>query len=196
MHTCLGAAREHDIGIAAPDRLRALAHGVRTRGTRRDRRVVRAAQPQIDRDLTGRRVDEYVREEPRRHPVVASFAAHAVLLEDPDDAADRGSDQDPGPRRIDALDAGIRPRLPRRRDREHDVPLEPARVLGADDRLGLEPLDLRGDSNGEVARVEGADPVDAARPGDGSVPRRPGIEPERRDCSETGDDDAAHGRRA
>ena len=99
----------------------------------------------------------------------------------------------PGTRRIDSLDAGVRPRLARRGDSEHDVALEPARVLRPDDRLRLEALDLRGDAHREVARVERADPVDAATPGHRRVPGGLRVEPERGDGSETGDDDATHG---
>ena len=107
---------------------------------RRHGRVVRAAQPEVDRDLPARRVDEDVREEPRRHAIVAALAEDVVLLEDADDAADRGPDEDPGARRIDALDAGVRPRLARGGDRENDVPLEPARVLRPDDASGSNPF--------------------------------------------------------
>ena len=81
---------------------------------------------------------------------------------------------------------------PRGRDGEHDVPLEPARVLRADDRDRVEVLHLGGDANGVAGRVERADPVHAARPGDGRLPRRARVVAERRDGSETGDGDAAH----
>src|SRR6187200_1773619 len=115
-----------------------------------------------------------------------------LLLEDPDDASDRGADEDPRAGGIDALDTRVRPRLTRRSDGEHDVPLEPARVLRAHHFRRVETLDLRRDAHGELARVEGADPVDAARAGDGGIPRRLRVEPQGRDGSETGDDDAAH----
>ena len=87
---------------------------------------------------------------------------------------------------------GVRPRLARGRDGEHDVPLEPPRLLRADDRLRLEALHLGGDPHGEPARVERPDPVDAAPPRDRRVPGRLRVEPERRDRSQTGDGDAAH----
>ena len=125
-----------------------------------------------------------------------ALAAHLVLLEHAHDAADRRADEDPGARGIDPLDARVGPRLARGRDGEHDVALEPARVLRADDRLRLEALHLGRDAHRELARVERADPVDAAPPGDSRVPGRLRVEPERGDGSETGDDDATHEGRA
>ena len=171
MHAGLGAAREDDVGVAAANRLRALPHRVGAGRARRDRRVVRAAEAEVDRDLPARRVDEDVGEEPRRDPRVAALAEHLVLLEHADDAADRRADEDAGPRGIDPLDARVGPRLARRRDGEHDVALEPARVLRPDDGLRLEALHLGRDADRELARVERADPVDAAPPRDAPRPR-------------------------
>ena len=91
-----------------------------------------------------------------------------------------------------ALDPRVRPRLARGGDSEHDVPLEPSRILRPDDRLRLEALHLRGDAHRVLARVEGANPVDPAASGDRRVPGRLRVEPERRNGSQTGDDDAAH----
>ena len=192
MHARLGAAGQDDVCVTAANRLRALPHRVRPGRARGDRRVVRPTEPEVDRDLSARRVDEHVRQEPWRDPGVAAFAQHVVLRHDADDAADRGADEDPRARRVDPLDARIGPGLARRSNGEHDVPLEPSRVLRADDRLGLEALHLRGDPHREVARVERANPVDAAPPGDRRVPGRLRVEPERGDGSETGDDDATH----
>ena len=123
---------------------------------------------------------------------MAALAQHVVLCHDTDRR--RRSPSRRGCRRARgrSLDAGVGPRLTSRRDGEHDVALEPPRVLRPDDRLGLEALDLRGDADREVARVEGADPVDAASSGDRRVPGRLRVEPERGDGSETGDDDATH----
>ena len=89
-------------------------------------------------------------------------------------------------------DARVSPCLARGGDREHDVALEPARILRPDDRLRLEVLDLGRDPDRKLARVEGADPVDPAPPRDSRVPRRRRVETEGCDGSETGDDDATH----
>ena len=101
-------------------------------------------------------------------------------------------DEHPRPRRIDAVDARVRPRLACGLHGEHDVPLEPPGVLRADDGDRIEVLDLGGDADRELARVEGADPVDPALPGDRCVPGRARVVPERSDGPEPGDDDAAH----
>src|SRR5919204_6365978 len=82
----LGAAGEHEIGVAALDQLRALANGVRARGTRRHDRVVRPLDPELDRELTARRVYEHVREEERRHAAGPTLAQHVALLHDPEEA--------------------------------------------------------------------------------------------------------------
>ena len=192
VHAGLRAPDEHHVGVAAPDRLGALADGVRAGGTRGHRGVVRAAQAEVDRDLPARGVDEHVGEEPRRHAGVTALAPDTVLLEDAHDAADRRTDEDARASRIDALDSRVVPGLARRGHRQDDVALEPPRILGPHDGLRLEALHLGCDANRVLARVERTDPVDAAAAPDGRVPRRPGIEPERRDGSETRDCDAPH----
>ena len=67
MHARLGAAGEHRVGVAAADDLRRLADGVRAGRARGDRRVVRAAVAERDRELPARRVGEHARDERRRH---------------------------------------------------------------------------------------------------------------------------------
>ena len=49
---------KHDVGLPAHNRRGALADRGRARRARRDRCIVRPRQPQLDRDLTARRVDE------------------------------------------------------------------------------------------------------------------------------------------
>ena len=131
MHARLRAAGKDDVGVAAANRLRPLSHCMGAGRARRHGRVVRPAQPEVDRDLSARRVDEDVGEEPRRDPRVPPLAKHVVLFHHADDATDRRADEDSGPGGVDPLDAGVRPCLARRRDGEHDVALEPARVLRA-----------------------------------------------------------------
>src|SRR5439155_13266504 len=53
-------------------------------------------------------------------------------------------------------------------------------------------LDLGGNPNRVIARVEGADPVDPALTGKRGAPGFGSRVPERGDRSETGDDDSAH----
>ena len=113
----LRAAREDDVGLAALDRRRALADRGRAGRAGRDRRVVRPRDPELDRDLAARRVDERRGDEERRDAVAAPLAARALLLDDRGDAADRRADEDPDPRRVEVLDRPPRPTPPARRRR-------------------------------------------------------------------------------
>ncbi len=193
MHAGLGAAREDDVRVAAPDQLGALPHRVGAGRARRDGRVVGPAEAEVDGDLSAGRIDEDVREKPRRDTRVAALLEHLVLGENTHHTPDRGADEDARARRIDPLDARVAPRLARRRDGEHDVPLEPARILRADHCFGLEVLHLGGDTHRVAARVERADPVHSAPPRDGGFPRRARVQTERGDRPQPGDDDTTHG---
>ena len=188
----LGAAGEHGVRVAALDQLGRLADRVRARRARRDDRVVRAADPERDRDLPARRVDEHVREEVRRDAVGAALAQDVGLLDDPDDPADRRAEHDPHPRRVEAVQARVADRLLGRRDGEQHVALEPARLLRRHDPGRVEVLHLRRDAHRKRARVERADPVDPALPLDRGPPRRGRVVAERRDRAEPCDDDPAH----
>ena len=56
----------------------------------------------------------------------------------------------------------------------------------------IEALDLAGDPHGKLARVERLDESDPAPAGESGLPGGGRIEPDRRDGSEAGDDDASH----
>ena len=156
----LGAARDHRVGVAALDQLRRLADRVRAGRAGRDDGVVRALDPERDRDLSRRRVDEHVREEARRHAVVAALAQDVVLLADPDDAADRGAEDDPDAVGVEVVEPCVGERLARRAERDQDAALELARLLRRGNGRRVEALDLAGDPDRKLARVEGGDPVD------------------------------------
>jgi hypothetical protein len=188
----LGAAREHDVGIAAPDELGRLPDRVRARRAGRDGRVVRASEAERDGELAARGVDEYGRDEERRHPVGAALEEHAVLLGDPRQAADRRADEDARAIPIDALDAGVGPRLPRGAERKQDVAVELPRLLGGGDGRRIEPLHLGGDPDGEAVGVERLDEADAAPAGLRSRPGGGCVEPERSDRPEPRDRDTSH----
>ena len=103
---------------------------VRAGGARRDRRVVRPAEPELDRDLPARRVDEHdgmKNGETRSCRARARTSCCSTIAED---AADRRADEDPdarGGRR--PVHARVVPCLARRGDGEQDVPLDPPRLL-------------------------------------------------------------------
>ena len=188
----LGAAGEDRVGVAAPDRLGALPHRMRAGRAGRDRRVVRPADAERDRELAARRVDEHVRDEVRRDAVGAAVAERVGLLDDSDQAADRRAEDDPDPVRVEAVQARVGERLLGRAEREHDVAVEPAQLLRVREPGRVEVLHLGGDPHRQPVRVEGADPVDPALAGDGRAPGlRRGV-PDRRDRSQARDDDSPH----
>ncbi len=116
-----------------------------------------------------------------------------MLLHDPEEAADRGSERDPDTaRHVMRVEPCVLDGLPPRLDREQDVPVEPAGLLRlATTVRRVEALDLGRDPHRELARVEGLDEVDAALAGDGGAPGRGRVVAERRDRPEPGDDDAS-----
>ncbi len=82
----------------------------------------------------------------------AALEEDLLLLGDRRDAADRGADEDADPRRVELLDAGLVPCLLRGGDGQEDVAVHPARLLGRDQRRGIEATHLAGDPDGELAR--------------------------------------------
>ena len=188
----LGAAREDDVGLAAPDRRGALADRGRAGRAGRDGREVRAGDAELDRDLAARGVDERRGDEERRDAVGAALEEDLLLLGDRRDAADRGADEDADPRRVELLDTRLVPGLLRGGDGEEDVAIHPPRLLGRDQRRGIEATHLAGDPDRELARVEALDEPDPAAARDGRLPGREGIEADRGDGAEGGDGDATH----
>ena len=193
MHAGLGAAREHDVGVAAPDQLRPLPDRVRAGSARRDGRVVRAAEAEVDRDLPARRVDEHVRDEPRRHPRVAALARARPAARGRPSRRRSPSRRGSRPRRIDPVDAGVSHASRAAATASTTFRSSLRASFGADDALRLEPLHLGRDPYRELARVEGADEVHPAPPRDGRLPGRARVVAERGDGSEAGDRDATHG---
>ena len=87
------------------------------------------------------------------------------------EAADAVTHDDARALRRVSVHTGVRERLLRRGEGEENVPVELPEILRARQTLGVEVLHLAGDANGELGRVERADVVDAAAPGDQSSPR-------------------------
>ena len=122
-----------------------------------------------------------------------AVAQHGMLLGDPDHPADRGPEQDADPRRlVGTVEGGVREGLRRRGEAEKDVPVEPPRLLRPDDRRRIETLHLGSDAHRKAARVERADEVDPAAAGDGGVPGRAQVVPERRYRAQPGDHHLPH----
>ena len=192
VHAGLGAAGEHGVGVAAAHELGRLADRVGAGRARRDDGVVRPADAERDGELAARRVDEHVRQEVRRHALGAALPQDLALLHDPDEPADRGAEDDPDPRRVEAVQARVLDRLLGCPEREQDVAVELAHLLRRGDAARVEVLHLGRDPHGEAARVERADEDDPALARERGAPTRRRVEAERRDGSDPGDGDAAH----
>ena len=188
----LGASGEHDVGLSAPDRRRRLADRGRAGRARGDGSEVLSLEAELDRDLPARRVDEHRGDEEGRDAIRPALGEDLLLLDDRRDPADRRPDEDPDPRGIDAVQPRIVPRLLRGGDGEEDVAVHPPRLLRRHELAGVEAAHLRGDPHRVLGGVERLDPPDAAAARYRGVPGRRGVEADRRDRPEAGDDDAAH----
>ena len=117
---------------ASPRRieLRRLADRVRAGRAGGHGRVVRAAEPERDRELPARRVEEHARDEGRRHAVEAALAEDVVLLHHPEEAADRRAEEDADAvGLVRAVEPRVRDRLAAGAEREQDVALELPHLL-------------------------------------------------------------------
>ena len=151
----LRAAGQHGVGVAAPDQLGRLPDRARAGRARRHDRVVRPAEAQRDRELPAGRVDEHARDEERRDAVGAALAEDVGLLHDPRDAADRRADDDADAVRVERRSsAGVRDRLARGGEREHDVAVELAHLLRRRDARGSKSFTSAAIRDRELARVE------------------------------------------
>ena len=181
-----------DVGLAAPDRRRRLADRGRAGRARGDGREVLSLEAELDRDLPARRVDEHRGDEEGRDAIRPALGEDLLLLDDRRDPADRRPDEDPDARGIDAVQPRIVPRLLRGGDGEEDVAVHPSRLLRRHELAGVEAAHLRGDPHRVLGGVERLDPPDAAATRYRGIPGRCGIEADRRDRPEAGDDDAPH----
>ena len=171
VHAGLGAAGEHGVRVAATDDLRSLADGVRTGRAGETRRVVRAPDPERDRELAARRVDEHAGEEVRRDPVGAALA-HRVA------PARRSRSARRSPSRTRSRPASGRTRSsPASATASLAAPSASTTLrsscrtsLGDASPVAVEVLDLGGHSHREAVGVEGSDEVDPALPGDRGSP--------------------------
>jgi hypothetical protein len=117
---------------------------------------------------------------------------HLGLLHDPEEASDRGAEDDPDARRVEAVQVGVFLRLDRGGECEQDVPIEAPRFFRRDEAVRLERLHLGGDAHRELARVERLDEVDAALSRDRGAPGRRRVVAERSNSAEARDGDSPH----
>ena len=192
VHARLAPAGQHGVGISPLDQLGRLSDCVRPGCAGGDHRVVRPLDPQRDRQLTARRIDEDIRQEVRRDPVRTAAEADLLLLENPVHTADRRAEDDADPRRVEAVQTGVVQCLACRAEGEQHVPLELSHLFRRGDLARIEVLDLGRDAYRGITRVEGADPVDAALPCGRRAPRGRHVVSERCDRAETCDGDPPH----
>ncbi len=172
MDAALGPAGEYRVGVTVLDELGRFADRVRPCRARRHDCEVGATDPELDRELATRRVDEHIRKEVRGDAVRAAVTQDLVLAHELVEAADAATDDDPDPLRVVAVDACVAERLLGGAEREEDVAVEALRLLRRGDRARVEVLHLTGDLHREPGRLEGLDVVDAAAPGNRGFPRR------------------------
>ena len=90
----LGAAADHQVGVAVLQVPHGLADGVVAGGAGRHRRVVDAARAVLDRDLPRREVDDDGRDEERADPLVSLVDRRQVRLFQRRETAHAGADDD------------------------------------------------------------------------------------------------------
>ena len=197
-----GAARDHHVGIAQHDQPRRIADGMGAGRAGGDDRMVRPLEAEADRDLPGHKVDQRTGNEEGRDPLRPALLDQHRGFRDRVQPANPRADHHAG---ADAVllvgrnPAGIRHRL---RGGGHAVKneiIDLAAILGLHPVIGIEgPVaavakrDLTGIFRHHILGVETGD-----RPGPGFPGQkpRPGlIDPrgQRRDHSQTSDDNSAH----
>ena len=192
----LGAAGEHDVGVAAPDDLRRLADGVAAGRAGRDGREVRPGHPEADRDLAGADVGDAHRDEERADPVRAAQGVDRDAVDERPDAAEAGAEDRPRsarrarPRGAPAGRPGPAPRA-RRRARTGCSGRSGAGPCGRGRALGSKSWTSPAIRDGQPRRVERLDRPDAGPPGDEALPGGRDVVAEGRDGAHAGDDDAA-----
>ena len=154
-HRRLGAAAEHDVGAAEPDRVQAVADRHARRGTGARLREQRPARAELDRHPARGKVRQGLHDRERADPLrTAAVELQDAILEG-SDPAERARD-----RHTDAL--GVRPDvelrvglgLARRCKREMRAPVHAAHRLVVDVVGDLQPLDLAREPRRIVGGVE------------------------------------------
>ena len=196
------AAGDHHVGVVERDQPRRVADRMRAGRAGRDDRVVGALEAVRDRHVAGREIDQAARDEERRHP------ARPLLLEDDRglgdalEAADARADHHAGGDLLLfglGLAAGILDRLRGSAHGVGDELVDLALLLGLHPLVGIvgavvavAARNEAGDLAGQVGDLELLDAARAALAGEEARPRRLDTAAERRDHSQSGDDDTSH----
>ena len=173
----LGAAGDHDVGVAVLDLAPRLADGVSRRGTGGDGGVVGAPGAKLDGDHPRRHVaDDHGDEEGAQAPRTA-VAEHGVLVLEGGDAADAGAEDDAHALGLQAVhvEAGVGEGLGGRIHAVLDESVVAANLLAVEAGLGVEVLDLPRDGDLLAGGVEAGDRPDAGTAVGQGVPVGDGI---------------------
>ena len=164
--------------------------------------MVRPLEPELDRHVARREVDQAPGDEERRHPARPLLFEHDRGLGNAFDAADARPDEHA--RRDPVLvilgpPAGVVERLPGGAHRIGDEIVDLALLLGRHPLIGIVaavgPVAARndaGDLGGQIGDVEALDLARAAFAGEQSMPARIHAAAERRHHSYARDDDTSH----
>ena len=164
--------------------------------------MIRPLEPELDRDVTGGKIDQTPGNEERRNSARAFFLQHDRGLGNAFDAANPRADEDAGRDPIlvfGRLPARVLNRLPGGAHRIGDEIVDLALLLGRHPLIGIVaavgPVAARndaGDLGGQIGDVEALDLARAAFAGEQSMPARIHAAAERRHHSYARDDDTSH----
>src|ERR1700753_416407 len=144
--------------------------------------MVGALQAMLDRDVTGRQIDQPARNEERRDLARPALLQQQRGVGDAGKAADAGADHGAGGAAVlfgGGMPVGIVERLARRAHREHDEGVDLALVLRLHPLVGIERAvaalaawNHAGDTAGEIGDVERIDQPGAALAVEDTLPAR------------------------
>ena len=189
----LGAAGEHDVGVAHDEGAPCLADGVAGCGAGGAGGDVGAAQSVVEREHPRRHVEDHHRDEEWGDPAGAAVEQCLVLFLHRAKPADAGADEGADAVAVGRgqIQPGVVDRLPAGHHGELGEPVGAPNLLGrGEGRGGVEVLHFAGDGAGVALGVVCGDRADAALAGEEIFPE--GADPlaKRCDDAEAGDDDS------
>ena len=189
------AACNHDVTVAALNRLHCDTHRVTARRAGRSDSGARPAEIELDRNVAGRSVDHEARHHEWAHAARASLQELGVALFHREDAADARADDRAVSVRISGvleIETGILHGFMRRNHREKRNAVDALLLAAIHDVRWIEVVDFACKANGPVFVLrEASQRRDAGLASLHRRPRRGRGRSEVRDGADTGDDDSA-----
>ena len=173
----LGAAAEHDLGVAVPNVVEGVAHGVGASGAGGDGAGAHGPEPRVNGHLTRRHVADGGGNIEGRHPVKALFQPPAVLCLGDGLTADAAGEDHAAAVRVCLLrgEPGVGQGLPGRRHGELGETAHTLGFLTAQQSLRVKALHLCRQLyllRGGIVMGDGADAAHAVFHGQPAFPRR------------------------